>query len=273
MSDALRIKGGVAVITGAASGIGTGLARKALAEGMRVVLADIQADQLQEFAATLTGEVLAVPTDVASAASVQTLAQKAYAAFGSVDLLFNNAGVMATGFSWEIEPERWARSLDVNIKGIMHGIHAFVPRMLEAGRPAHIVNTASIGGFLPSPLMAPYSATKAAAVAMTESLQTELRMINAPIGVSLLAPGPVTSAIFQDPFGKTTGPAEEKFVAMLRDMLTSNGMSPDTLADFVFAGIRNGDYWLLPHPEAVDEPLKQRTDMILGRRAPAPLGM
>jgi len=240
---------------------------------MRVVLADVKADALEKFARSLQGEVLAAPTDVASATSVQALADLAYATFGRVDLLFNNAGVMATGFSWDIEPERWSRSLDVKKKGIVHGVQAFVPRMLKAGHPAHVVNTASIGGFLPSPLMAPYSATKAAVVAMTVSLKTELMMIQAPIGVSLLAPGPVTSGIFDDPFGKTIDPSVQNFVDVLRTMLTANGMTPDALADHAFAGILRGDYWLLPHPEALDEPLRQRTETILARRAPAPLAL
>ena len=148
-----------------------------------------------------------IPTDVTDASAVNALAKRAYDAFGSVDLLFNNAGIMATGFSWSIEPERWARSFDVNVKGVIHGIQAFVPHMLAAGRRAHIVNTASVGGFLPSPLMAPYTATKAAVVAMTESLHGELRMMDAPIGVSLLAPGPVQSGIFDDLFGANVPPA------------------------------------------------------------------
>ena len=273
MSDSLRIDGGVAVITGAASGIGTGLARKALARGMRVVLADVRADQLAAFAATLSGEVLAVPTDVTDGKAVDALAARAYDAFGSVDLLFNNAGIMATGFTWEIEPERWQRSFDVNVHGVLNGIRAFVPRMLEAGRPAHIVNTASVGGFLPSPLMAPYSATKFAVVALTESLLGELRMLKVPIGVSLLAPGPVVSGIFDDPFGKVVHPAVQGFVDMLRGMLTENGLTPDQFADRVFAGLDRGDYWLMPQPETIDEPLQRRTETILARRLPAGFGI
>src|ERR1035437_3247768 len=128
MASKFRFHGGVAVITGAASGIGTGLARKALSLDMRVVLADVQAERLKAFADTLTGEVLAVPTDVRDPAAVEALADRAWKAFGGVDLLFNNAGVMATGFTWEIEPERWQRSFDVNVHGILNGIRSFVPR-------------------------------------------------------------------------------------------------------------------------------------------------
>src|SRR5581483_10669184 len=123
----LEIEGGVTVVTGAASGIGSGLVRKALALGMRVVLADVQERALAEFAAGLRGEVLAVPTDVADAASVERLAQRAYEAYGRVDLLSNNAGVLTTGYVWEIEPALWKRSLDINLYGVLHGLRAFVP--------------------------------------------------------------------------------------------------------------------------------------------------
>ena len=109
-----QFRGGVAVITGAASGIGTGLARKAASLGMRLVLADVNAPSLHAFAATLDAEVLAVPTDVTQACALEALAEQAWARFGGVDLLFNNAGLMATGFSWEITPERFERCKDEN---------------------------------------------------------------------------------------------------------------------------------------------------------------
>jgi NAD(P)-dependent dehydrogenase (short-subunit alcohol dehydrogenase family) len=265
---AVRLNGGVAVITGAASGIGTGLAHKALSLGMKVVLADVKADALNAFAATLKGEVLAVPTDVSDPKSVDNLADSAYAAFGEVDLLFNNAGVMATGLSWEIEPERWDRSIGVNFYGVLHGLRSFVPRLLKAGRPAHIVNTSSVGGFLASPMMAPYSVTKYAVVALTEALRGELEMLNAPVGVSLLAPGPVDSGIFNDPFGETIRPEVQQFVDYLRRLLTENGLSPDEFAELVFGGIEDGKFWIIPQPFAFDEGFKRRVDDILARRNP-----
>jgi NAD(P)-dependent dehydrogenase (short-subunit alcohol dehydrogenase family) len=268
LADSLRIKGGVAVITGAASGIGTGLAHKALALGMKVVLADVKADALNAFAATLSGEVLAVATDVSDAAAVEALADRAYAAFGDVDLLFNNAGVMATGLSWEIEPARWDRSIGVNFYGVLHGVRSFVPRLLEAGRPAHIVNTASVGGFMASPMMAPYSVTKYAVVALTEALRGELEMLKAPVGVSLLAPGPVDSGIFNDPFGGTVRPEVQQFVDYLRKLLSEHGLSPDEFAELVFAGIAEGAFWIIPQPHAFDDGFRRRVEDILARRNP-----
>ncbi|NGY05695.1 SDR family NAD(P)-dependent oxidoreductase [Solimonas terrae] len=266
--EPLQIDGGVAVITGAASGIGAGLVRHALSLGMRVVAADVVADKLRASVAGLDGEVIAVPTDVTRPASVDALADAAWRAFGQVDLLFNNAGIMATGFSWQIEAARWQRLLDVNIGGTVNGIRSFVPHLLGAGRAAQIINTSSVGGFLASPLMAPYSATKFAIVALTESLRSEMEMLQAPIGVSLLAPGPVITGIFDDPFGATVDAASEGFVAQMRTMTQQYGVTPDVFAARVFTSLRRREFWIVPQPEALDDALRAKTDGILARRNP-----
>lgn len=257
-----------AVITGAASGIGLGLAREAARRGLRLVLADRDATALAAVADALP-DALAVPTDVTDQSAVDRLAEAAYDRLGAVDLLFNNAGIMATGFTWEIDPARWDASLKVNIGGVLNGIRAFVPRMLQAAAPARIINTASVGGFNPSPLMSPYSATKFAVVAITESLKGELDMLGAPIAVSLLAPGPVRSAIFDDPFSGTIHPATEKFVEALRGMIGQYGMDPEPFAAAVFDAIDRGDYWIVPQPEALDPMLEQRHAMIAQRAQPS----
>jgi len=265
--------GGTAVITGAASGIGSGLARHAASLGMRLVLADMDQQRLDAFAATLDTDVLAVATDVRSAEAVDELARRAWERFGGVELLFNNAGVMTTGLTWEIPPERYRQAFAVNVDGVLNGIRSFVPRMLAAGRPARVINTASVGGFLPSPLMSPYSATKFAVVALTESLYGELKMLDAPVGVSLLAPGPVRSGIFDDPFGHAHGegaqrPEVRQFVGTMRSMLEAYGLTPDEFARRVFAGIGEGRYWLMPQPETIDDALRARVEGILARRDP-----
>lgn len=260
------MRGKVAVITGAASGIGSGLARKAKAMGMQLVLADISAAPLQALAGELNA--LAVVTDVSSAESVEQLARRAYAEYGQVDLLFNNAGVMAAGFSWQIEPEHWRRTLDINLYGVLNGIRSFVPRMLAAGKPARIVNTASVGGFLASPLMAPYSVSKFAVVALTESLRAEMELMNAPIRVSLLAPGPVKTDIFRDPCGSQASEAARGFVAQMTQLTEQYGISSDELAERAFQGILDDLFWLVPQPEALDEGLRTRTDGILARSTP-----
>ncbi|MBS0503339.1 MAG: SDR family NAD(P)-dependent oxidoreductase [Proteobacteria bacterium] len=268
MAGTVKIEGGIAVITGAASGIGLGLARYAAKAGMKLVLADIQAAPLDGLAAELNTETLTIVTDVRDPAAVEALADKAWARFGAVDLLFNNAGIMATGFSWQIEPERWKRSMEVNFDGVLNGIRAFVPRLLKAGRPARIVNTASVGGFLPSPLMAPYSVSKAAVVALTESLHLEMRMLGDTIGISLLAPGPVKSGIFDDPFGAYDDPAAAGFVETMRTMLTQNGLEPEDFAARVFRDIEAGRFWIIPQPEALDPLLRRRIDCVFDRTDP-----
>ena len=268
MADPFRFQGGIAVITGAASGIGTGLVKAALARDMKVVAADINAEALGAFARGLKGDVLAVPTDVSLPASVDALAAKAYDAFGRVDLLFNNAGILPAGLSWEIEPERWQKAFGVNVHGVVHGIRSFVPRMLKTGAPAHIVNTASIGGFFPSPLMSPYTATKFAVVAITEALFGELQMLKAPIRASLLAPGPVKTGIFNDPFGPQAGEAAQHLVIVLRKMLTENGLTPDEFGTRVFDGIQKNLFWIIPQPEFFDHAYRVRSEEILARKDP-----
>jgi NAD(P)-dependent dehydrogenase (short-subunit alcohol dehydrogenase family) len=126
----------VAVITGAASGIGEGLARHAASLGMKLVLADWDDAALTTVADSLPAEILAVPTDVRDEAAVQSLAQAAYQRFGEIDLVFNNAGVLSSGLTWEIDSATWQRSLDINIGGVVNVIRTFVPRLIAADRPA-----------------------------------------------------------------------------------------------------------------------------------------
>jgi NADP-dependent 3-hydroxy acid dehydrogenase YdfG len=254
----------VAVITGAASGIGAGLAREAARRGMHVILADRDEALLRKVALELGDKAIAVPTDVTDPKSVETLAEVAFAQHSHVDLLFNNAGILSTGFSWELSAETWRQNVAVNVEGIVNGIRAFVPRLIASNRPARIVNTASTGGFLPSPLLAPYSATKFAVVALTEALAGELRMIGSTIAVSLLAPGPVKTAIFRE---KPTD-SSHAFHAEITGMLDSHGMTADQFAPLVFDAIDRGDYWIIPQPDGLDEPLKARTDNILSRAQP-----
>lgn len=262
----MSFSGKTAVITGAASGIGLGLALEAARRGMRVVMADRDSEALAAVARSIEAAVPVV-TDVSDAASVAALADRAFA-LGSVDLLFNNAGIMATGFTWEIEPARWDASLAVNVGGVLNGLRTFVPRMIAQGGASRIVNTASIGGFAPSPLMSPYSATKFAVVAITEALKAELDMLGARVSVSLLAPGPVRSAIFDSSFGSSVHPATERFVEAVRAMIAEHGMDPEPFAAAVFDTIARGEYWIFPQPETIDPMLERRTRMILDRCDP-----
>ena len=254
----------VAVITGAASGIGAGLAREAARRGMQVVLADRDEVALNAVAQEIGNAAYAVPTDVTDPAALDMLADKAWAAHGQVDLLFNNAGVLASGFSWEVSAEKWQQVIDVNLSGVINGIRAFVPRLLAAGRPARIVNTASVGGFLPSTMMAPYSATKFAVVALTECLAGELKMLGAPIEVSLLAPGPVKTEIFREPPPESA----QQFHQFMTALLDQNGLTADQFAPLVFDAVERGDYWIFPQPESLEPIFSVRNAAILAGKFP-----
>lgn len=254
----------VAVITGAAGGIGAGLAREAVRRGMRVVLADRDEVALAEIVRGIGDAASAVPTDVTDLAAMEALADKAYALHGQVDLLFNNAGIMHTGNSWEIPVEQWHRSWAVNVEGVLNGLRAFVPRLIAADRPARIVNTASTGGFLPAPLMAPYSATKFAVVALTESLAGELQALGAPVAVSLLAPGAVKSGIMRE----APSEASAAFHKVMTDALDAMGMTGDEFAPLVFDAIERGEYWIFTHPDSLIPGFTARNRQILDGQPP-----
>lgn len=259
--------GRVAVITGAASGIGRGLAQHAAGLGMRLALADRDRAGLDELASELaaTGcEVLAQVTDVSCELDLFALRDAILARFGGVDLLFNNAGVMQTGASWELSEAQWRRMLDINLLGVTHGLRAFVPVLLAQGRPAHIINTASLAGLLASPFLAAYTVTKQALVALSEVLHHELVAIGAPVGVSVLCPGPVASRIMaSDQVGQGAGPA---LGAQLEQSIRE-GMPADLLAAQVFAAIHQKRFWILPHPD-FKPALQARTQSILDETNP-----
>lgn len=259
--------GRVAVITGAASGIGRGLAQHAAGLGMRLALADRDRAGLDELASELLGagcEVLAQVTDVSREQDLITLRDATLARFGGVDLLFNNAGIMQTGASWELSEAQWRRMLDINLLGVTHGLRAFVPTLLAQGKPAHIVNTASLAGLLASPFLAAYTVTKQALVALSEVLHHELVASGAAIGVSVLCPGPVASRIMaSDQVGHGAGSA---LGAQLEQSIRA-GMPADELAARVFEAIAHKRFWILPHPD-FKPALQARTQSILDETNP-----
>lgn len=260
-------QGPVAVITGAASGIGRGLAEHAATLGMRLVLADRDAAGLQGLCDELRArgvQAIACATDVGDVKQVERLRDQAVEHFGGVDLLFNNAGVMQTGFSWEITEAQWQRMLDVNLNGVINGIRSFVPLLLSQGRPAHVINTASLAGLVSSPLMAPYNVTKQAVVALSETLHYELAMIGAPVSVSVLCPGPVASEIMAS--NQVVDSAGSDFSQLL-DSTIRQGMTPAELAAQVFAAVAEKRFWILPH-KGFKPALERRVQSILGETNP-----
>jgi NADP-dependent 3-hydroxy acid dehydrogenase YdfG len=255
------------VITGAASGIGRGLAEHAATLGMRLVLADRDAAGLQALCDELKArgvQAIACVTDVGDVTQVERLRDQAVEHFGGVDLLFNNAGVMQTGFSWEITEAQWQRMLDVNLNGVINGIRSFVPLLLSKGRTAHVINTASLAGLVSSPLMAPYNVTKQAVVALSETLHYELAMIGAPVSVSVLCPGPVASEIMAS--NQVVDTAGSDFSQLL-DSTIRQGMTPAELAAQVFDAVAQKRFWILPH-KGFKPALERRVQSILGETNP-----
>lgn len=267
-----------AVITGAGSGIGAALARRAAAEGMKVVLADIAEDAVRAVADELEGvETLALRCDVTNETDVIALADAAYERFGAVDLLCNNAGVVPGGRhrrAWEYTVADWEWSLGVNLYGVVHGMRAFVPRMIAAGRPAHIMNTASVAGVVSGSGSVCYGAAKHAVVRATEGLYAGLREIGAPIGVTMLVPGLVKTGIYDaekrrpQRYASAEGvPTESVELEQMREELYRNATTPDEAADIAFAGIIEDRFYVFT-TTSFDRAVEKRAHDILKRENP-----
>jgi NADP-dependent 3-hydroxy acid dehydrogenase YdfG len=267
----------VAVVTGAASGIGFAMTERFAAEGMKVVLADVEEDALLAAERAL-GErgatTLAVRTDVTRAGEVEALARAALERFGAVHVLYN-AGVSGEGLPvWEQTVECWQWVLGVNLWGVVHGIRAFVPTMLAQGE-GHVVNTASMAGHLSMPFLSVYNATKFAVVTISECLHYELQMAGSPVRVSVLCPGFVRTRIAD---AERNRPAElrnevrrsemaQAFQTAIRGFVES-GKAPAEVAADVVDAIRAERFWIFPHPEMLDS-VRQRAEGIVARANPA----
>ena len=254
-----EFNGKVAVVTGAASGIGLAISRKCLQQGMSVLMTDINARKLtiavEESQQGNFGHIEMLVADLSRPEDMQALKQAADVHFGSVDLLVNCAGIMINKLSWEMNAEDWALIRATNIDSVAHAIHAFVPDMISRDRPAHIVNVGSVASFLPAPTMSGYCTSKFAIRALTQTLKYELDMLGAPIGVSLLAPGPVKTGIMQ-PDDSSIAARDDKIGEQTRnqmtDALATYGMEPTDVADLLFDAIVNNRFWVFTHPELLN---------------------
>jgi NAD(P)-dependent dehydrogenase (short-subunit alcohol dehydrogenase family) len=273
-----EFEGKVAVVTGAASGIGEALARHSAAEGMRVVISDVDEPGLERTAAALSeagAEVVSVRTDVRKEAEVRALAERALDAFGGVHLLFNNAGVMLGGTAWELTDDDWRWVMDVNLFGVVNGLRVFTPILLEQGEPAHIVNTASMGGLTVGPHLSPYIVSKHAVVALSESVYYELAELGAQVGVSALCPGAVATGIAHSERIRPTDRPDTKpptleAVRGFQEMLEhgiAGGMPPDQVARIVFEAVREERFWIYSD-DSLAETLERRSKSILGATNP-----
>lgn len=270
--------GRVAVITGAAEGIGKAIALHAARQGMKLVLADLNPDTLSRTMSELVAEgaeVAGLDVDVSDAGRVEALAELAYSRFGAVHLLVNNAGVALAKSVWETSQKDWDWVMGVNLYGVTNGLRAFVPRMLAGGDEGHIVNVASVAGLISEPGMAAYNASKFGVVTVSEGLFHDLALRKSAIGVSVLCPAWVRTRIAEaerhraagdrtdftrlDPHTLGTGQAMMKAVR--------NGIAAEDVADKTFAAIRDNRFYVLTHEQSLLG-VKIRMQDIVDNRAP-----
>ena len=264
--------GKVAVVTGAASGIGLALAERFATSGMHLVLADVDEAGLTAAAAQLGAlgvDTLTVPTDVSDEAAVQALAVATMERFGAAHVVCNNAGVAAKGDPWWGPLSTWQWVIGVNLWSVVHGVRAFLPILTEQGE-GHFVNTASMAGLLPG-ASAPYDATKHAVVAISEDLFIGMQQLGSPIGVSVLCPGWVRTNIVDSDrnwpaeLGEKapSTPVTDMIFDVLRNVI-NEGMPPAVVADKVADAIEAEKFWVLPHPEFVDLAVRRWHDIAEG---------
>lgn len=268
------LAGKVAVVTGAASGIGFALSERLAAEGMRLVLADIERAALDAATATLAerAEVFPVVCDVSVFDQVAAVADAAVDRFGALHLAVNNAGVAGGGLSWGIDLAEWEWILGVNLWGVIHGITTFTPRIIESGG-GHIVNTASMAGLTSPPFMGPYNVTKHAVVTLSETLYHELGMFHPEVGVTVVCPGWVRTRIASSNRNRPGGPPPEDPSHPLAaakgtfDALIETGIEPAEVADLVVDAVRNRRFYVLTHP-AWTESVVRRHELITSGQNP-----
>ncbi|AOY90631.1 hypothetical protein BKK79_01410 [Cupriavidus sp. USMAA2-4] len=278
-----QFEGKVAVITGGGSGFGKEFARLGTTLGMKLVLADVQQEALDAVVAECKAQgaqVIGVRTDVSKAEQVQALADAAMAAFGEVNLLFNNAGVGAGGLVWENSERDWEWVLGVNLYGVIHGVRIFTPLMLAAAERdpsyrGHIVNTASMAGLLNPPAMGVYNVSKHAVVSLSETLYQDLSLVTEQVGCSVLCPYFVPTGISQSQrnrpadLANAAPPTRSQLVSQaLSDKAVSSGkVTAQHVAEMTFDAIREDRFYIYSHPQSL-APVQQRFEALIAQRNP-----
>ncbi len=272
-----QLSGKVAVVTGAASGIGRALAERFAAEGMKVVLADIEEGALRQAERDLKAAGAAVAarrTDVSRGEDLEALAKFAVDTFGAVHVLCNNAGVGVGGVTWQNTAKDWEWVLGVNLWGVIHGVRAFVPIMLAQGDECHIVNTASGAGLHTRPWLAMYCASKHAVVALSESLHHELALTGSKVKVSVLCPAVVNTRIGEsgrnrpeDLRNEADGgnPAQMQAMEQAFRALLATGLPPSDVASAVVEAIREERFYIITHDETRARVRARMEDIVEGR--------
>jgi len=275
----------VAVITGAASGIGLAIAEQAASKGMRLMLVDIEQSALdnakKHIAAQSEVEIHTRVTDVANAEQMDALAESTLAAFGQIDLLVNNAGVGGGGCLWELDTAYWEWVIGVNLWGVIHGIRTFVKHMLN-NEEGHIINTASVAGLMSAPSNGPYTATKHAVVGLSETLSGELKNAGSKLGVSVLCPSFVDTNIYAAERNRPMSEEEKNnperqaqqqaIEEMAAAFFNDAAMPPQAVADLVFKAIEEQQFYILTHPKGSKEQVEKRMRSILEDGQPTSTG-
>ena len=241
----MELSGRMAVITGAASGIGRALTEQALAKGMTLALVDHNQEQLDLLVSSLPAhaEVTSACLDVRDREALDAFAVQCKSA--SIALLFANAGVMRAGPSWELGQEDWSQVFDVNVVGAMNTVSAFMPHLLDQQSPSRVVFTGSISAFTASPSIACYSASKHALWGIAEAMELELQERAAPVAVSFVAPSGVKTPLASEPLQGPAGASQQS----IHDLLDRFGVPAESVAQATFDGIAQEKFWILPHPE------------------------
>jgi NAD(P)-dependent dehydrogenase (short-subunit alcohol dehydrogenase family) len=242
------LRGRVGVVTGAAGGIGLGIARALADEGVQLVLADIDGERLEREAERLRAagsQVEAVCTDVGDPDAVQALAERSITRFGAVHLICNNAGILRSGRAWELSLSDWDAVLRVDLMGVVYGLRSFVPLLLASGEEGHVVNVASMASVVPVPGIGPYNVAKHGVLALSETLQAELVQMGAPIGVSVVMPGRVASRIGQ---GQRQGEGSAALAPTAPGVI-----EPAEVGRQAVAAVRQNRLYVFTHPERIAE--------------------
>ncbi|MDR6910733.1 NAD(P)-dependent dehydrogenase (short-subunit alcohol dehydrogenase family) [Rhodococcus fascians] len=269
-----RFSTGIAVVTGAAAGIGEGFVRHLASRGMAVVVADIDAEGAERVAADIRQSgrsAIAYSVDVTDFAAVDAMAQSLFDQHGAVDLLINNAGIETAGLTWEVDVERWKRVMEINVDGVFHAVKAFVPRMIAAKKPACVANVSSVGGINSVAVQGPYIVSKFAVLALTESLHQDMCLVDADIQVSAIVPHSVRSNIFHAARrdAPTDNPvANAVFDAMQRDNVLA-GLDPVRAATHMTEMLAKGEFWVFSHDDLCAESLDRRASQLTDRRPPS----
>jgi len=241
-----QLDGRIAIVTGAASGIGLAVSEAFGAAGMHVVMTDLDADRLSDEAESLRqrgADIHTIVLDVRDADAVGRAGQEAVDRFGALHIAVNNAGIVNGGYSWELDLAEWHRVLDINLWGVIHGIHAFVPRILESNEEGHVVNVASMAAVMARAKLGPYTVAKHGVLGLSDVLRAELEELGAPIGVSVVMPGLIRTGM--NPIGI---------------------VEPSTVAANVVDAIRTGRDYVFTDDHSIAE-VETRLDAIRAARA------